>query len=102
MFGELDDIEDRSELILASARSEAAAIVSAAAAQRIRLLADVRVEAERAAGQLLTERRARGEERGRSLLADAVREAERVRARGRERTPAFTALVLARILERTR
>lgn len=102
LFGELDAIADRKELILASARSEAAEIVSAAKGQRTRLLADARIGAERTAAELLAERRARSEERASTMLADAVREAERVRARGRERTPAFAALVLGRVLERTR
>jgi len=99
LFEPLDEIEERRELLLSSARSEAAGIEKAARVQRDRLLEDASAEAQRIAAELLAERRARGEERARMVLADAQREVERVCARGRERTPAWVAEVVARMLE---
>jgi len=99
LFEHLDEIEGRSELLLSSARSEAARIERAARVQRARLLAEAGAEAQRIAAELLAERRARGEEEARVMLADAERDAERVLARGRERTSAWVAEVVARMLE---
>lgn len=102
LFEQLDEIEQRSELILSSARSEAAEIEAAARDQRHRLLEDASADAERIVAELLAERRARCEQQARTTLADAEREAERVLALGRERTPALVAQVVARVLESAR
>jgi vacuolar-type H+-ATPase subunit H len=99
LFEHLDEIEERSELLLSSAHSEAAGIEAAARVQCDRLLNEASGEANRIAAELLAERRADGEGRARVVLADAEREVERVRARGRERTPAWVAEVVARMLE---
>jgi len=102
MFGRLDELERRSELILSSARSDAAGVEAAARERRRRLLEDAGADAQRIVAELLAERRARCERNARALLADGEREAERVLARGRERTPALVAQVLARVLEGAR
>jgi vacuolar-type H+-ATPase subunit H len=99
LFGDLDEIEQRGELLISSARSDAAEVEAAAGRGRRRLLEDARGEAERLAAEHLAERRARYEQRARAMLADAEREAERALACGRERTPALVAELLARILE---
>jgi vacuolar-type H+-ATPase subunit H len=99
LFDHLDGIERHRELLIASALSDAAALEAAAARERHRLLEDAGLEAERVAAELLAERRARSERRARALLAEAEREAERALARGRERTPALVAELLALVLE---
>jgi len=99
LFEQLDEIEERGELLLSAARSEAAGIEAAARVQCDRLLEDASAEGQRIAAELLAERRARGEERARAMLVDAKREAEGVRARGRERTPAWVAQVVSRMME---
>jgi vacuolar-type H+-ATPase subunit H len=102
LFGQLDEIERRGGMVVSAARSEAAEIEAAAARDRSRLLADAVAEAERIAAKLLAELRASGEERARSILADAEREAERVLACGRERTPGLVQEVVAAVLESER
>ena len=99
LFGELDQIDGRRETLLASARSAAAEAEQAARRQRTRLLAEAREEGERRAAKLLLERRALTDERTRAMLADAEREASRVRARGGERIPTLVEEIVARVLE---
>jgi vacuolar-type H+-ATPase subunit H len=99
LFDQLDGIEQHGELLISSARSDAAELEAAAARERRRLLEDARLEADRVAAELLAERRARSEQRARAMLAEAEREVERALARGRERTPALVAELLARVLE---
>jgi vacuolar-type H+-ATPase subunit H len=95
----LDELERRGQLLVASARSEAAETETAAREQRHRLLEDARADAERLVAELLTQRRAHGEERARMMLADAEREAEKVLERGRERTPALVEEIVELILD---
>lgn len=99
LFGELDEIAERGGRILSAARSEAAEIEASAAQQRLKLLEEARADSDRLAAQLLAERRASCERRARRMLTDAEREAARVLARGRERTPALVGHVVARLLE---
>lgn len=99
LFADLDGIESQRETLLASARSEAAEAEQAAAQERRRVLAQAHEEAERRAAMLLVERRARAEDRTRAMLAEADRDAARIRARGRERTPALVHDIVARLLE---
>jgi vacuolar-type H+-ATPase subunit H len=99
LFGPLDELERRGQLLVASARSEAAETETAAREQRHRLLEDARADAERLVAELLTQRRAHGEERARMMLADAEREAEKVLERGRERTPALVEEIVELILD---
>jgi vacuolar-type H+-ATPase subunit H len=99
LFDDLDQIEERLEGLLAAARSDAAEAEQAARRERIRLLAEAHEEGERRAAKFLFERRALAEQRSRAMLDDAEREAGRVRARGRERTPALVAEIVARLLE---
>ena len=99
LFDHLDEIEQEGELLLSAARSDAAEVEAAVGRERRRLLGDARMEAERLAAELLAERRARCEQRTGAMLEGAELEAERVLARGRERTPALVAEVLAQVLE---
>jgi vacuolar-type H+-ATPase subunit H len=99
LFGDLDQIESRRETLLAAARSDAADTEQAARGQRTRLLAQAREEGERRAATILVERRAGADERTRHMLAEAEREAGRIRARGRERTPALVEEIVSRLLE---
>ena len=99
LFGELDQIDGWRESLLAAARSDAAEAEQAARRERTRRLAEAHEEVERRAAKLLVERRALAEERSRAMLADAEREADRVRARGRERIPALLEEIVARLLE---
>jgi len=99
LFGPLDEIETQSELTLSSARSAAAKQEAAAVEQRHRLLEDADADAQRIAAELLSQRRVRAEQQARALLAGAEREAQRVTALGRERTPALVSDVIQRLLE---
>jgi hypothetical protein len=58
-FGELDELHGRHQALLEAARAEAAALHDAAIAERARLLAQARTDAEQLAAQLLSERRTR-------------------------------------------
>jgi vacuolar-type H+-ATPase subunit H len=102
LFGRLDEIEQRGGVVVSTARSEAAELEAVAVRERSRLLEDARAEAERIAAKLLAELRASSQERARSILADAERDAERVLARGRERTPGLVQEVIAAVLESER
>ncbi len=99
LFGELDQLHGRHQALLEAARAEAAALHDAAIAERARLLAQARADAEQLAAQLLDERRERCKQLAAAILADGAREAELVAARGRRRTPALVEQVLARVLE---
>jgi vacuolar-type H+-ATPase subunit H len=99
LFTQLDEIERQGELAISTARSEAAAIETAAGVQRRRLLEEAGVEGERRASELLEGRRAAGEERVRAILASGEREAGLVLVRGRDRTPALVRGILERVLE---
>jgi vacuolar-type H+-ATPase subunit H len=99
LFGELDGMERRSELILSSARSAAADIEVAARERRNRLREDASAAAQRAVAELLAQRRATCERQVQEMLADAGREAERVIASGTSRMPALTQEVVERVLE---
>ena len=99
LFAPLDEVEQRGQLVISSARSEATEIEAAAAIERRRLLDEARAEGERSAAELLSARRAAGEQRALALLVDAEREADRVHERGRERTPALVARIVERALE---
>ncbi len=99
LFAQLDELERRSELILSESRSEAAALEAAARQERSRLLEKARADAERLAGELLAAGRSASDQRARVLLAVADREAVRVLARGRERTPALVDEILEHVLE---
>jgi len=99
LFDDLDEIERRRERLLAAARSDAADAEQAARLQRSRLLVQAHEEGERRAAMLLAERRALAAERTRQMLAEAEREAARVSACGRERTPGLVEEIVARLLE---
>jgi hypothetical protein len=99
LYADLDEIERGRNVLLASARADAAQAERAAAGERIRLVAEARKEGERRAETLLVARRARAEAQIRAMLAEADREAARVRARGRERTPMVVAQIVERLLE---
>lgn len=99
LFGELDEIARRSELILASARSAAAETEAAGRDRRHRVREDASAEAERMVAELLAERRAACEQRARAMLDEATREAQRVIMLGGERTPVLTRTVIERVLE---
>jgi vacuolar-type H+-ATPase subunit H len=99
LFEQLDQIEQRGNAIVASARAEASQLESAAADERRRLLDAGRAEAEQVAARLLAERRATCERQAMTMDADAQREAERVLARGRRRTPDLIEEVIQRLLE---
>jgi vacuolar-type H+-ATPase subunit H len=98
LFAQLDEIGQRGELVVSSARSEAAEVEAAAGVQRRRLLEEARAEGERQAAELLSARRAAAEQRVHAMLADAEREAQLVLARGRERTPALVREIVERVL----
>jgi vacuolar-type H+-ATPase subunit H len=99
LFAELDQIEERRELAITTARTEAGEIEAAAGIQRRRLLEEAREEGERRASELLESRRAASEQRARAMLADAEREAQLVLARGRQRTPPLVREIVERVLE---
>jgi len=99
LFDDLDQVEARAAQVLATARSEAEAIEHAAREQCRALLEDAHAEAERVVSQLLDERRVAVERRAQALLGEAGLEADRVLARGRERTPALVADVVRCVLE---
>jgi len=99
LFRELDQIDGRRETLLAAARSAAAEAEQAARRERTRLLDEAGEEGERRAARLLLEGRALTDERTRAMLADAEREANRLRARGRERIPTLVEEIVARLLE---
>jgi vacuolar-type H+-ATPase subunit H len=98
LFAPLDEIGQQTALRLAAAHSDAGKVEAAAARRRLAMLDDAHAEAERLAAALIADRRADCERRVRAMLADAEREAQRVRARGRERTPAFVAEIVERLL----
>lgn len=99
LLEQLDQIEQEGNAIVASAQAEASQLESAAADERLRLLDAGRAEAEQVAARLLAERRTRCEQQATMMAADAQREAERVLARGRERTPDLVGEVIRRLLE---
>ncbi len=99
LLEQLDQIEQQGNAIVASARADASQLESAAAEERRRLLDAGRAEAEQVATRLLAERRATCERQAMTMAADAQREAERVLARGRERTPDLVEEVIRRLLE---
>jgi vacuolar-type H+-ATPase subunit H len=99
LLQQLDQIEQEGNAIVASARAEASQLGSAAAEERLRLLDASRAEAEQVATRLLSERRTRCEQQAMMMAAEAQREAERVLARGRERTPELVGEVIRRLLE---
>ncbi|HSC02237.1 MAG TPA: hypothetical protein VLC49_02930 [Solirubrobacteraceae bacterium] len=102
LFGDLDAIARRRETLLTAAGSEAAEAEQAAARERSRLLARAREDGERRAAQVLLERRTHLQARARHMVADADREAARVLARGRERTPGVVRDIVERLLEDSR
>jgi vacuolar-type H+-ATPase subunit H len=99
LFGDLEEIEARRDALVAAARGEAADSAEAARQEGGRLLAQAHEEGERRAAMLLDERRAHAEERGRAVRANAAREATRIRARGRQRTPDLVEEIVRRLLE---
>jgi vacuolar-type H+-ATPase subunit H len=99
LFDELDEIERHREGMLAGARSDAAQTQRAAGEERVRLLAEARENAESRARTLRGDHRARARESRRALLAEADREAARVQARARGRTPALIEDIVKRLLE---
>jgi len=98
-FAQLDEIDARRALALSEARAEAARLEASAVAERRRILKDAQVEAERVEAEILAARRARCQEQVESLLVEAGRDAERVLARGRERTPRLVNEIVVRLLE---
>ena len=99
LFGALDEIAQRREVIRASARSAAAETEATARDRRHRVREDAVAEAEWMVAELLAERRAACERRARAILEEAQGEAERVTMLGEERTPALTQAVVERVLE---
>ena len=99
LFSDLDGIASRREALLALARSQAAETEQDAVQERSRLLARAHEEGERRAAMLIVEHRARAQEKTAAILAQADRDAARIRARGRERTPALVHDIVARLLE---
>jgi vacuolar-type H+-ATPase subunit H len=99
LFVLLDQIQQHGDAIVSSARSDASELEAAAGEERRRILDAARVEAEQVAAELLAERRSSCERRAQAMLADAQREAERVLARGRERTPKLVEELIRRMLE---
>lgn len=99
LFARLDEIEQRGELVVSSARTEAAEIVAAAGIRRRRILEDARAEGERRAAELLGARRGASEQRVQAMRADAERDVQLVLARGRERTLALVQKIVERVLE---
>jgi vacuolar-type H+-ATPase subunit H len=98
LFPELDEVELRWAALDAAARSAAAATEAAAALERRRILDAAEAEGQRLVAEILTARRAAFEQQATAMLADAAHEAERVRARGRQRTPALVTEVVKRVL----
>ncbi len=99
LFARLDAVEGDAERILAAARA-AAEQIEVRAHERCRLLLDdARAGAAAHAAELEAQRAADCERRARALIAAGEREAERVRARGRERIPGFARALAGRILE---
>jgi vacuolar-type H+-ATPase subunit H len=98
-FAQLDEIDAGRELALREARAEAARLEASAASERRWILEEAQVEAERAEAQILAARRASCQEQVESILVEADREAERVLACGRERTPRFVNEIVVRMLE---
>ena len=101
LFGDLEELEGRRDTLLAAARVEAAEAERAARQERSRVLAQAHEEGERRAAGLLVDRRAQAEESRRALLANAAREATRIRARARKRTPSLVEETVRRLLEET-
>ncbi len=99
LFVDLDEIERERAALLAAARSAAIAAERAAARERERLLAQAREEGERLAAAATAERRATVQRRSQAMLAGADRDAARIRARARRRTPALVADIVERLLE---
>ena len=98
-FARLDEIDAERELALGEAREEAARIEASAVCERRRILEGAQAEAERVEAEIVAMRRASCEEQVESMLVEAGREAERVLARGRERTPQTVEEIVARMLE---
>jgi vacuolar-type H+-ATPase subunit H len=99
LFSDLDELEHERETLLGAARSDSGRVEQTALRQRRRLLAEAREEGERRAAAILDEHRARAEQRTREVLAEADRDAARVRARARERMPALVEEIVERMLE---
>ncbi len=99
LFGALDEIARRREVIRASARSAAAETEATARARRHRVREAAVAEAEWMVAELLAERRAACERRAQAILEEAQGEAARVMTLGGERTPALTQAVVERVLE---
>jgi vacuolar-type H+-ATPase subunit H len=100
-FAQLDEIDAERELALSEAREEAARIEASAVSERRRILEEAQAEAERVEAEIVASRRASCQEQVESMLVEAGREAERVLARGRQRTPRIVEEVVARLLEDT-
>jgi vacuolar-type H+-ATPase subunit H len=98
LFDDLDEIERHRASLLAAARSDAARAEQAAVEERARLLVEAHREGERRAQALLVERRARAQESRDALLTQAGLEADRILARGRQRTPALIQEIVDRLL----
>ena len=98
LFPDLDEIERRASALIAEARTAAAETEAAAVGERRRILEAAEAEAERAAAEILGARRADCERQASETLADAARRAERVRARGEQRTSALVAEVVNRLM----
>jgi vacuolar-type H+-ATPase subunit H len=99
LFSDLDGIASRRETLLALARSQAAETEQDAMQERSRLLARAHEDGERRAAMLIVEHRTRAQEKMTAILAQADREAARIRSRGRERTPALVHDIVTRLLE---
>jgi vacuolar-type H+-ATPase subunit H len=99
LFGDLDEIERHRETLVAAARSDATRVERAASERRARLLTQAAEEGERRAQALLADRRRRAQESRHAILAKADQEAERILARGRERTPRLVDEIVKRLLE---
>jgi len=100
-FAQLDEIDARRELALSEARVEAARIEASADCERRRILGEAQAEADRVEARILARRRASCQEQVESMLLEAGREAGRVLARGRERTPLLVREIVVRMLEDT-
>lgn len=98
LFPDLDEIDRRTNALLAAARSAAAETEAAAVRERHRILVDAEVEGRRVAAHMLAARRAACEQQVAAMRAEAAREAERVVARGREQTPVLVSEVIERLL----
>lgn len=100
-FAQLDEIDAGRELALSKARAEAAQLEASVVSEHRRILEEAQAEAERVEAEILAARRASCQEQVESMLVEAGREAERVLARGRERTPRLVNEIVARMLEDT-